>query len=43
MILTSNDTLYFCEACEGYAVVSEVEGKIRITPCSCQFEEEGYN
>lgn len=40
MILTPNDTLYHCEACEGYALVTEAKGMIRVTPCQCQFEEE---
>lgn len=40
MILSANDTLYHCEACEGYALVREHEGTIRVTPCLCQFEEE---
>lgn len=34
------DTTYFCEACEGYALVHEAKGMIRVTPCLCQFEEE---
>jgi hypothetical protein len=40
MILTPNDTLYHCEACEGYALVRQDNGVIRVTPCQCQFEEE---
>lgn len=40
MILDSRDTLYFCEACEGYANVRQDNGKIIVTPCQCQFEEE---
>ena len=40
MILTQKDTVYFCESCEGYALVHEDKGMIRVTPCLCQFEEE---
>lgn len=40
MILTPNDTLFFCEACEGYANVRNESGRITTTPCQCQFEEE---
>ena len=34
------DTTYFCETCEGYALVHQSKGLIRVTPCQCQFEEE---
>jgi hypothetical protein len=43
MILTPNDTLYHCEACDGYALVTQANGMIRVTPCLCQFEEEENN
>lgn len=39
MILTPNDTLFFCEECEGYACVTDNGSNIRITPCQCQTDE----
>lgn len=36
MLLTEKDTLFFCEACEGYALVNSNAGKITVVPCGCE-------
>lgn len=40
MLLTHNDTLFYCEACEGYAVIRNENGKLSTTPCYCDFEKD---
>ena len=40
MRLTPDDQLFFCETCEGYAVIRNENKRLTVTPCQCQFEEE---
>ena len=34
------EQLFFCETCEGSALIQITKNNVRVTPCQCQFEED---